>query len=233
MIERASTPLPRDTFPIIRVTLEISHSSVEDNADHENPNSSLDSLDTDCKRLKLSNSFETVESREYSNSTENYGVGEIVERPESPDEQLEECDSMDITTSGVFIVEGQKRTSTQSVTSAVIADYLEQVVNEDADSYFVTPPGPLKKINMKPTSPSNDLELRRTVRVCPAKSDMKKNYGRFPTHPFQARHSGYAARPMTVALSQSALGLECGCKRNDYGRCHGCRAKLTKKYIGL
>ena len=66
MMERTSTLLPRETFPNIRVIREISHSSVEANADHEEDlNSSPDSLDTDCKRLKLSNSFETVESGEY------------------------------------------------------------------------------------------------------------------------------------------------------------------------
>ena len=70
-MERASTPLPSDTFQNIRVILEISDSSVEANADHEEDlNSSLASLDTDCKRLKLSNSFETVESGEYPDSSE-------------------------------------------------------------------------------------------------------------------------------------------------------------------
>ena len=61
MMQRASTPLARDAFPNIRVVLEISHSSVEANADYEEDlNSSLDSIDMNCKRLKLSNSVESV-----------------------------------------------------------------------------------------------------------------------------------------------------------------------------
>ena len=143
--------------------MEISHSSVEANADHEEDlNSSLDSLDTDCKRLKLGNSFETVESGEYPDTSENNEAGEIIESPESPDEQPGEYDSNDMTNSEIFVVEGHKRTSTQSV-------------NEDADSYFVTPPGPLKKINTMSMSPLNDLEKRRAVRASPAKSEMKNS----------------------------------------------------------
>ena len=109
-----------------------------------------------------------------------------------------------MTNSEVFIVEGHKRTSTQSVTSEVIADYLEQVANEDADSYYVTPPGPLKKINTKAVSPLNDLEQRSAVKASMTNSGMKNSYGRFPSHSFQARLPGYAARPRTVAPSQSA-----------------------------
>ena len=52
--ERASTPLPKDTFRNIRVILEISHSSIEANADlEEDLNSSLDSTDMDCRLLKV------------------------------------------------------------------------------------------------------------------------------------------------------------------------------------
>ena len=75
-------------FPNFRVTLDISHSSVEAMAEYEKDlNSSLDSIETNCKRLKPSNSFETVESGAYPISFENYEEGEIVESPESPDEQ--------------------------------------------------------------------------------------------------------------------------------------------------
>ena len=160
--ERASTPLPKDAFPNIRVILETSHSSIEANADlEEDFNSSLESRDMDCKRLKLDNSFETVESGEYPNSHGNYEDGEIIESLASP----EECNTNDITNSGIFIVESQRQTSPQSVDSAIITEYLEQVANEDADSYFVTPPGPLKTINTIPASPLNDLEERRDASV--------------------------------------------------------------------
>ena len=160
--QRASTPLPKDAFPNIGVILEISHSSIEANADlEEDFNSSLESMD--CKRLKLDNSFETVESGEYPNSHGNYEDGEINESPESPDE----CNTNDITNSGIFIVESHRQISPQSVDSAIITKYLEQVANEDADSYFVTPPGPLKRINTIPASPLNDLEEKKGCKRTP------------------------------------------------------------------
>ena len=117
-----------------------------------------------------------MESGECPDFSENNEAGEIIESPESPDEQPGEYDSNNMTNSEVFVVEGHKQTSTQSVTSEVIADSLEQVVNEDADSYFVTPPGPLKKINMKPMSPMKDLEVRRAVRASQAKSETKNSW---------------------------------------------------------
>ena len=183
----------------------------------------------DCKRLQLSNSFETVESGEYPSSPGKYEDGEMIESPESPDE----CDTNDITNSEVFIVESHRQTSSQSVNSAIITENLEKVANEDAASYFVTPPGPLKKINTIPASPLNDLEDRWAVSKPPAKSEVKNSYGRYPSHPFQVRLPGYAARPMTVAMSQSAPGLECGCRRVGNGRGHGCTAKLAKRYFGF
>ena len=104
--ERASTPLPKDKFPNLMVTLEISQSSVEANADYEQDfNSSLDSLETNCKRLKLSNSFVSVESGEYPSSTESCEDGEIDESPESPDEEIEDTRTDDLTNSYIFIVE--------------------------------------------------------------------------------------------------------------------------------
>ena len=96
--EKDSTPLPKEIFPNLRGTLEISNSSVEANTDFEEDfNSSLDSLGTNCKRLKLSNSFVSVESGEFPSSTENYEDGERVESLESPDEELEEARTDDLT----------------------------------------------------------------------------------------------------------------------------------------
>ena len=183
----------------------------------------------DGKRLKLNNSFETVKSGEYPNSPGKYEYGEIIESPESPDE----CNTIDITSSGVFIVESHRQTSSQSVDSATITEYLKQVAKDDAVSYFVSPPGPLKRKNTISASPLNDLEERREVSVLPKKPEVKNSYGRYPSQPFQVRFPGYAARPMTVALSQSAPGLDCGCRRVGYGRGHGCTAKLTKRYFGF
>ena len=33
-------------------------------------------------------------------------------------------------------------------------------------------------------------------------------------------------------VSQSAPGLDCGCRRVGFGRGHGCTARLTKRYFG-
>ena len=130
----------------------------------------------DCKRLKLDKSVETVESGEHPNSPGKYEDGEIIESPESPDE----C-TINTTNSGVFIVESPKQTSSQSVDSAIITEYLEQVAKADADSYFVTPPGPLKRINTISASLLNDLEERREVCVPPEKPEVKNSHGRYPS----------------------------------------------------
>ena len=210
--------------------MEISHSSVEANADYgEDINSSLDSLETNCKRFRLSNSFVSVESGEYPSSTESCEDGEIVESPESPDEEIEEARTDVLTNSEIFIVENHKRPNPRSVTSETVTEYLEQIAREDSISYFVFPPGPLKKLVPKSVSPLNDLEAKRTVNISPIKSSCSH----LLRNSFQVRQPGYAARPMTVALSQSAPGLECGCRRIGYGRGHGCTAKLTKRYFGL
>ena len=86
----------------------------------------------------------SVKSGEYPSSTENYD-GEIVESPESPDEEFEEARTDDSTNSEIFIVDNHKRPSPRSVTSATVTKYLEQIAQEDSNSYFVTPPGPTKK----------------------------------------------------------------------------------------
>ena len=69
-----STPIPRDSQVNPRIIIEIPHSSAEATADDEEYlDLSLDSLETDCKRMKLSDSytsFESVESGEYPQSTD-------------------------------------------------------------------------------------------------------------------------------------------------------------------
>ena len=51
-------------------------------------------------------------------------------------------------------------------------------------------------------------------------------------YPFpQPRFPGKVIRPMTVALSQSALGLGCGCLRVGFSRGHGCTARFAKTYF--
>ena len=69
----------------------------------------------------------------------------MIESPESPDllEDSGERDADD--NSGIFIVGSHRPASTESVTSAVIALFPDQVKE---DSHFVTAPGPLKKENV-------------------------------------------------------------------------------------
>ena len=90
-ITRASTPLPRANKEYPRIIVEILNSSAEATADEEEfLDLSLDSLESECKRMKLSEpytSFETVESGQYPQSK---SPEEIVmaDSPESPDESL-------------------------------------------------------------------------------------------------------------------------------------------------
>ena len=228
-IERASTPLPRDSQVNPRIIIEIPHSSAEATADDEEYlELSIDSLETDCKRIKLSDSytsFESVESGEYPHSTDSEEAP--ADSPESHDEQQKGEDNSSLN-SGVFVVEGHYAHSSKSVTSTTVADYLEYVAREDASSFFVTPPGPLRRVNLRPISPLNDLEERGTAATS---SKRNNNYEQFQHQLFQFCQPGRAFRPMTVALSQSAPGLDCGCRRVGYGRGHGCTAKLANRYF--
>ena len=226
-IERASTPLPRDSQVNPRIIIEIPHSSAEATADDEEYlDLSLDSLETDCKRMKLSDSytsFESVESGEYPHSTDSEEAP--ADSPESPDEQEKGEDNSSVKY-GVFVVEGHYAHSSKSVTSTTVADYLEQVARENASSFFVTTPGPLRRVNLRPISPLNDLEERG---IAATNSKGNNNYEQFQREPFQFRQPGRVFCPMTVALSQSAPGLDCGCRRVGYGRGHGCTAKLASR----
>ena len=71
-ITRSSTPLPRDSEKYPRIVIEILNSSAAATADEEEfLDLSLNSLETECKRMKLSESdtsFETVESGQYPQS---------------------------------------------------------------------------------------------------------------------------------------------------------------------
>ena len=147
-ITRSSTPIPSDCRAYPGLVIEILNSSAEATADEECLDLSVNSLETECKKMKLSesfSSFETVESGQYPHSELTEEV--IADSPESPDESL---------SSDIFIVEAPA-VQTESVTSSKVAEYLEKVQQEDASSYFVTPPGPLRRINLLTTSPLNDL----------------------------------------------------------------------------
>ena len=60
LLERASTPLQRESIPNYRVVLETSYSSVEATADREEYfDISTDSLESNCKKMKIDHSLES------------------------------------------------------------------------------------------------------------------------------------------------------------------------------
>ena len=59
--EKTSTPVPKIYQENYRIVLEISHSSTEALAnEEENFNNSADSLDSNCKRMELDSSLESL-----------------------------------------------------------------------------------------------------------------------------------------------------------------------------
>ena len=208
-ITRASTPLPRANTEYPRIIVEILNSSAEATADEEEfLDLSLDSLESECKRMKLSTSIETVESGQYPQS-ESPEELVMADSPESPDESL---------SSDIFVVETSANDK-ESITSSKVAEYLEKVHQEDASSYFNTPSGTPKKINFLQTSPLNDLEKRiQTITTTPSIAS-------------QLRAPGNANLLTRAALSQPALVLACGCRRLKIGRLHGGNLRFPKSYF--
>ena len=208
-ITRASTPLPRANKEYPRIIVEILNSSAEATADEEEfLDLSLDSLEAECKRMKLSTSFETVESGQYPQS-ESPEEETMADSPESPDESL---------SSDIFVVE-PSADDKESTTSSKVAEYLEKVHQEDASSYFNTPPGTPRMINFLQASPLNDLERR----VQPVATT--------PTIASQLRAPGRVNLPTRAALSQPAPGLACGCRRLKIGRGHGGNLRFPRFYF--
>ena len=91
LLERASTPLHRESIPNYRVVLETSYSSVEATADGEECiDISTDSLKSNCKKMKLDHSLESLELESYNyeaNSNKRRDEG-LPDSPESPDESM-------------------------------------------------------------------------------------------------------------------------------------------------
>ena len=210
-ITRASTPLPRVSKEYPRIVVEILNSSAEATADEEEfLDLSLDSLETECKRMKLSEpytSFKTVESGQYPHSESSEEV--MADSPERPDESL---------SSDIFVVETSANDK-ESITSSKVAEYLEKVHQEDSSSYFSTASGTPKKIDFLQASPLNDLERRiQTVTTT-------------PTIASQLRAPGSVNLLTRAALSQPAPGLACGCRRLKIGRGHGGNLRFSKSYF--
>ena len=89
-LERRYKPLPRYEVPNFRVVLEIPQSPAEDTVGEEEYfDLTLESLESDCKRMKLSLSFESIESGELSETEEMSEALHHQEPPDSP-ESLDE-----------------------------------------------------------------------------------------------------------------------------------------------
>ena len=133
LLERASTRLPREFIPNYRVVLEVSRSSAEAVADGEEYfDISSDSLERNCKKMRLISSLESLEPETYAPRQEFAASRdeELPDSPESPNENV--C-------SDVFIVEAPT-IDEESITSSKVAKYHERVQQEDSDSHFITPP---------------------------------------------------------------------------------------------
>ena len=215
ILKRASTPIPRKSVPNYRIILQMSHSSNEATADEEECfDISTDSLESSCKKLKLSSSLESIESESHAPQQDSIRIRkeELPDSPESPDESM---------SSDVFVVE-ESTESAQSITSSRVAEYIEKIHQEDSGSYFSTPPGTPKKINFRPISPLNDLEDPSFTRSTAV------HYPGPLTTNFMMRQPGRAVFPRGVALSQPAPGLACGCRQMKIGRGHGCNLRFPR-----
>ena len=225
-ITRSSTPLPRDSEKYPRIVVEILNSSAEAEADEEEfLNLSLNSLETECKRMKLGESytsFETVESGQYPQSESEEEI--IADSPESADPSLN---------SDVFVVEKPHEEETSSMISSKVAEFIRQAEEDDASSYYESPRGPLRVSGEQKKESLNDLDDEKGPAVMPPSRDqaVDPNVYELQYPLYQPRFQGRTIRPMTVALSQSAPGLGCGCLRVGFGRGHGCTARFEKTYF--
>ena len=114
--ERTSTPVPKNYQENNRIVLEISHSSTAALADQEEYfDISADSLESNCKRMKLDSSLESLNLSDYHNSSVESPHSAMIESPESPD-VLENTNELDADNdSGVFIVESYKPPNAESM----------------------------------------------------------------------------------------------------------------------
>ena len=135
---------------------------------------------------------------------------ELADSPESPDPSLN---------SDVFIVEKPNVGETSSITSSDIARFVEEATVGDDVSYFETPPGPLRRWEEPNRESLNDLNEERGPAVMSLFRDNAADPDVYELqYPFyQPRFPEKIVRPMTVALSQSAPGLGCGCLRVGLG----------------
>ena len=174
--------------------IEVLNSSAEATADEEEfLDLSLNSLETECKRMKLNESytrFETVESGQYPQSESAEEI--IADSPESPDPSLN---------SDVFVVEKPHQEETSSMTSGKVAEFIGQATEDDASSYFESPRGPLRVWGEQKKESLDDLDEERGPAVMPLSRDQAVDPNVYELqYPFyQPKFQGRTIRPMTVA----------------------------------
>ena len=190
--QRSSTPLPKPQHRNYRVVLETSQSSVGAVADNEEYfDISAESLENNCKRMRLNSSLESLDMEEIKNDKVDKELDceqETADSPENPDPSL---------SSDVFIVEKPKSEETSSITSSDIARFVEEATVGDADSYFETPPGPLRRWKEPNRESPNDLNEERGPAVMPLFKDNAADSNVYELqYPFyQPRFPGKIVRP--------------------------------------
>ena len=149
-----------------RVVLEISHSSAGAVADEEEYfDLSVESLENNCKRMRLNSSFESLNAEEFTIARmdkEQCPEQEYADSPEIPDPSLN---------SDVFVVEKPHVEETSSITSSDIAEFVRQATEDDADSYFESPHGLLRIWGETKRESLNDLNEERGPAVKPLSRD--------------------------------------------------------------
>ena len=175
--------------------------------------SSMEIVQENCKRMKLD-----CEETSLISLLSNKDF--LPSNPASPSSQ-----------SG-FIVQGQEPSSSdyyeedESVLDT--QDLLEKnKENSEPAELFITPPGPLRRVVLKENNSLNDLTYPRRIDPEQSKEIITNRFAPQvwkSSSPSCATQSRYV-RPMTVALSQSAPGLACSCRRIQFGRGHGCLMK--------
>ena len=200
--QTVNTPVPKTKGTRRKQTINLSSTSLEVKLrDDDELDLSIEMIQENYKRMKLEsdkNSFISLLSEE----------GYPPSNPESPSSQ-----------SG-FMVEGQGTNSSDYYEEESVIDTglaAEEDSNKENHSpYFITPPGPLKQLEVRVNSSLNDL-ISPQVSISSQRSQREAvnqpNKQSSPARQPFARQF----RPMTVALSQSALGLACSCRRVHFG----------------
>ena len=210
--QAASTPVPKTKGTRRKQTLNLPSASLEEKiSDDDELESSIEMIQEKYKRMRLEsdkNSFISLLSEK----------GYPQSNPESPSSQ-----------SG-FMEEGQGTNSSDYEEGSVMDTGLaarENSNKENHSPYFISPPGPLKQLEVRVKSSLNDL-ISPQVSMSPQRSQREAVYQAYKQSSPACQPFARQFRPMTVALSHSAPGLACYCRKTQFGRRHGCL--MSAKY---